>query len=92
MVSWFKGLNKSKELISISAISLVTNISLNIVLIPHFNLVGVAISSTISYWLRFILIYIKFRSHNNFKLKNTFFFSLNKLKLILYIAYKSIKN
>ena len=91
MVSWFKGLNKSKELISISAISLITNISLNIFLIPHFNLIGVAISSTISYWLRFILIYIKFRSHNNFKLKNTFFLSLNKLKLILYIAYKSIK-
>ncbi len=79
IVSWFKGLNKAKELINISLTCVFINIILNLILVPYLNLYGVAIASVISYWLRSILIIIKFKSYIEFDISQLISFDYKKI-------------
>jgi len=56
VASFFR--NKIKYLIISSGIGCLSNIALNFILIPHFSIIGAAISTMLSYLIMFIALYI----------------------------------
>tara|TARA_B100000989_G_scaffold297179_2_gene282206 strand:+ start:78 stop:1370 length:1293 start_codon:yes stop_codon:yes gene_type:complete len=88
IITWFKGLNKTKELLNISVSCIILNIILNLYLIPILGLKGAAISSVVTYTLRMILILVRFRSYVKFKISKIFKIEFKQL----YFFISSIKN
>ena len=88
IITWFKGLNKTKELLNISVSCIILNIILNLYLIPILGLKGAAISSVVTYTLRMILILVRFRSFVKFKISKIFKIEFKQL----YFFISAIKN
>ena len=88
IITWFKGLNKTKELLNISVSCIILNIILNFYLIPILGLKGAAISSVVTYSLRMILILIRFRHYVKFKISKIFKIEFKQL----YFFISAIKN
>ena len=88
IITWFKGLNKTKELLNISVSCIILNIILNFYLIPILGLKGAAISSVVTYSLRMILILIRFRHDVKFKISKIFKIEFKQL----YFFISAIKN
>ncbi len=88
IITWFKGLNKTKELLNISVSCIILNIILNLYLIPILGLKGAAISSVVTYTLRMILILVRFRSYVKFKISKIFKIEFKQL----YFFISAIKN
>ena len=88
IITWFKGLNKTKELLNISVSCIILNIILNFYLIPILGLKGAAISSVVTYSLRMILILIRFRYYVKFKISKIFKIEFKQI----YFFISAIKN
>ncbi len=56
IISWIKGIGQPLLLSYVSAITLIANIGLNCLLIPKFGIMGAAVSSTLSYSLRSVIL------------------------------------
>lgn len=76
IISWFKGKNKASELINISVFCVTVNIVLNLILIPIINLYGAALASAISYFIRSVYVFIKFKKYNQVGLLQIFNFKV----------------
>ena len=79
LASWLKSSNKPMLLSKVSAISLILNIILCLILIPDFGIYGAAISSSISYILRMILLMIIFTNTSKLPVSDTFVMSKYEL-------------
>ena len=90
IVTWFKGLNKANELVTISASCILLNIFLNIMLIPHIGLIGAALSSVLSYWIRLVLILLKFKTYFKVNIFLLFKFDSNEILFLLKFLKKKV--
>ena len=57
---YFMAINRQQVSVKIQAVALVTNIGLNVMLIPEFGIIGAAIASLISYAMEFLAIVVAF--------------------------------
>lgn len=90
IVTWFKGLNKANELVTISASCILFNIFLNIMLIPHIGLIGAALSSVLSYWIRLVLILLKFKTYFKVNIFLLFKFDSKEILFLLKFVKKKV--
>lgn len=90
IVTWFKGLNKANELVTISASCILLNIFFNILLIPYIGLVGAALSSVLSYWIRLVLILFKFKTYIRFNIFILFKFNSKEISFLIKLLKKKV--
>lgn len=64
-VKSFYSLLNTKTPLFISMFSMILNILLNIILLPKFNIGGIALATSISYWVNALYLFIKLKSSLN---------------------------
>lgn len=85
---------KSKNILGLvnysSLLTLILNCILMLLLIPELGLMGAAVSTSISYFVKFVVLFYAYISHTKkLKIKNNFF-NLNEFKYFFKSLYKSI--
>lgn len=88
---------KEKELLTVSIITAVFNIVLNLILIPHYNIIGASIATLISYIIALVSRYyfvIKIMPFKllNFNIIKYFLFSLMFIIYYKYLFHSQLKN
>lgn len=75
IAAWLKGVGRPFYLSCVSAGSLFVNISLNILVVPKFGILGAAAVSTITYGLKALILVRFFCKENQYKVRNLIFYS-----------------
>lgn len=78
--NYFSGKGYPRYMISISVISLIINVLLNILLIPKYGIIGAAISTSISYIANLLLITTYFVKDTNISAKSTLIINMDDIK------------
>lgn len=64
-VKSFYSLLNTRTPLFISTFSMILNILLNIILVPKFNIGGIALATSISYWINALYLFLKLKSYLN---------------------------
>ena len=93
MISQYNNVN-GKQIVNVYLLlgTVISNIILNIIMIPKFNIIGAAVASLISYMICAIAFIVYFNKITNIPIRDMVFPTKDDFKQILKIAKKEKEN
>ena len=92
LAAYMAGIGKPRLNLLVSGVSLVVTITLDIILIPRFNIVGAAIASTISYTLTALLLIVFFVRETGAPLREVLLPTSEDVKILLSVVRLRVRS